>query len=142
MTQQSLYSEEYLNRLDEFGIPLREHVEAQDAFSDEALKQVFHRTKTGTTNWLFAKGVPTNPAELLAFADDLATVVATSLVVDGYATLTERARATKDDIDRRNEDRAKYYQVEDFIKTMEMAKKGMMPPQEDIIGDVPTGAYL
>src|SRR3546814_8290875 len=90
------YLSENPDAADEFGITVREHMDIQDSFSDDALKQVSKRARTTATNWLYTYGVPSTPRDLARFADSVSMGLLSRLVVDYVMTIKESANAAED----------------------------------------------
>lgn len=77
---------------------LQELRELQDTFSDELTKFLTERADLATTNWLFAYGIPSTPAEVRQLIHILYKGTAAVLIADGFMTLTpEKGLATDEE---------------------------------------------
>src|SRR3546814_19768992 len=95
------YLSEYPDAADEFGITVREHMDIQDSFSDDALKQVSKRARTTATNWHYTYGVPSTPRALARVPDSVTIALLSSLLAHNLMTLHQSATADEDEVAKR-----------------------------------------
>jgi hypothetical protein len=88
-------SDKYDGVNDEFGIPVQSFVDTAAALGGEMKTRMRKRALTATSNYLYLAGIPKEPAELLGFAEYIASSSVTSAIVDEFVALNEKGHATE-----------------------------------------------
>lgn len=98
-------SPKYADMEDEYGVRLGDIQDALDSLSEKAMEQVTRRFTTATSNYLYGFNLPETPAQLLRFAQLVATTTLSTSIVDGAVKVTKSALAsTEEREERKRED--------------------------------------
>lgn len=122
------------DQTDEYGVSLKAYIDASLSVSPKAADRVQRRAERATSNFLYAYGLPTQPIELLHFANMVSSTVLATALVDGFVVQTEAGTATEEEKAERAQAAAEHPQrQEDPLAALAAAINGQ---------NVEPGGYL